>query len=262
LAINSTTAATKIWIQLLTGSLPADNDVITGGGSGATVTAELTGGTITTRSISQPFVGVSTGSALIGAYGLGVQTADLGASDLLTDLTNTTRQPPNNVTFTVSGLVSTEDRVLVGPESAGSLNVSQLSLNTSLTTDNITSVVVSTAIPTDTPSTGYIRVQDDAGVYRRLHYSSWSGSTFTIDTTDGNEDFLTVNATAANNVFIAYIDILATAVSESFTVVYNADRSLFVRVRDGGGTPIKTFETTATLGSGGGGTTAIRTSDA
>jgi hypothetical protein len=32
-------------------------------------------------------------------------------------------------------------------------------------------------------------------------------------------------------------------------------------VRDGGVTPIKTFETTATLGSGGGGTSAIRTPD-
>jgi len=37
---------------------------------------------------------------------------------------------------------------------------------------------------------------------------------------------------------------------------------LFIRVRDGAGTPIKTFETTGTLGSAGGSTTAIRTSDA
>jgi len=37
---------------------------------------------------------------------------------------------------------------------------------------------------------------------------------------------------------------------------------LFVRVRDGGASPIKQFETTATLGSNGGSATAIRTSDA
>jgi len=62
--------------------------------------------------------------------------------------------------------------------------------------------------------------------------------------------------------FISYIDELAGGTTATFTAVYNADRSLFIRVRDGGGTPIKTFETTGTLGSAGGSTTAIRTSDA
>ena len=41
-----------------------------------------------------------------------------------------------------------------------------------------------------------------------------------------------------------------------------ANRSLFIRVRDGAASPIKTFETTGTLGSAGGSSTAIRTSDA
>jgi len=44
--------------------------------------------------------------------------------------------------------------------------------------------------------------------------------------------------------------------------VYLQQRDLFVRVRDGGGSPIKTFETSASLGSGGGSATAIRTADA
>jgi len=48
---------------------------------------------------------------------------------------------------------------------------------------------------------------------------------------------------------------------EIFTGVYASDRSLFIRVRDGGSSPIKTFETTGTLGSSGGSATAIRTSD-
>lgn len=69
------------------------------------------------------------------------------------------------------------------------------------------------------------------------------------------------NATA-NSVFIAYIDKAAVSASESFTSVYLADRSIFIRVRDGAATPIKTFETTGTLGSAGGSATAIRTSDA
>ena len=70
------------------------------------------------------------------------------------------------------------------------------------------------------------------------------------------------NASNTNNVFVSYIDKLAASTSESFTSVYQANRDLFIRVRDGGVTPIKTFETTGTLGSAGGSSTAIRTSDA
>lgn len=53
------------------------------------------------RSVSSPFVGVSTGSALIGAFGFGVEATDLGASDKVFDLTGTQRVAPNNVTFSV-----------------------------------------------------------------------------------------------------------------------------------------------------------------
>ena len=75
------------------------------------------------------------------------------------------------------------------------------------------------------------------------------------------------DAIASNNpgVYIAYIDLLATGASEAFTLVYDADRNLFIRVRDGGtlgdSLSIKTFETTGTLGTAGGSATAIRTSD-
>ncbi len=254
LAINSTTASTKMWIQLLTGIAPVDNQVITGGQSTATATMNVT---IVERTLSFPFVGASTGSALIGAYGLGVEAEDLTASDKLFDLTNTQKVPPNSVTFTVNGLVIGEDRVLVGPESGGLLQVGQLVLNTSLTGAAVTSVVVTTAIPSDTPSTGTIRIELNSGIYRRVAYASFSGSTFTIASTDFTAD----NATSTNDVYISYVDKVATATSESFTVVYSSNRSLFVRVRDGGGTPIKTFETTGTLGSGGGSATAIRTTD-
>ena len=61
---------------------------------------------------------------------------------------------------------------------------------------------------------------------------------------------------------IAYIDELASATSSTFTAVYNADRDLVVKVRDGGASPIKEFITGATLGTNGGSVAAIRTSDA
>lgn len=261
-ADNSTASScTKIWIQLLTGTLPADNATITANG-GATVNAELTGGSIVERTVSTPFIGASTGSAIIGAFGVGIESTDVSASDTLFDLNNTQRVPPNNVTFTVNGLVSGEDRVLVTQNAAGDIDYDQLSLNTTLNGAGETSVVVTTTIPTDTPATGTIRIQNDEGLYRRVAYTSYTGSTFTIASTAFNGSGTTDPATAGNNVFISYVDELASGTSASFTGVYSSDRSLFIRVRDGAGTPIKAFETTGTLGSNGGSTTAIRTSDA
>ncbi len=254
LAINSAANPTKMWIQLLTGLPPTDNQVITGSTSGATCQVNVT---VTGRTLSFPFCGASTGSAIIGAYGLGIEPADLSASDKLTDLDNALHTPPNNVTFTVQGLVAAEDRVLVGPASGGNLLASQFTLATALVGAAEVAVVVNTAIPSDTPATGTIRIELNSGIYRRIAYTSYSGSTFTIAATSFAGD----NASIGNDVFISYIDKLAAASNESFTVVYAADRSLFVRVRDGGVTPIKTFETTATIGSGGGSATAIRTSD-
>ncbi len=265
LAIDSTTAGTKMWIQLLTGVVPNAN-TITGGTSGATATA----GTVTERTISKPFCGISTGSAIIGAYGFGIEVSDLTSSDKVTDLDNNVITPPNYVTNTVAGLVSGEDRVLVGPWDGSStdsngdpaIDKDQLSLATSLTADNITSVVVSEDIPSDTPSSGYIRVADDDGFERRLHYSSWDSKTFTIDTTDGNEDFATVNATAGNDVYIAYIDELASGSTASFTSVQSGTRQLVVIVRDGGSTPIKQFISSWSQTSSASTITAIRTTDA
>lgn len=267
LAIDSVTGGTTLWIQLLTGSSPSTGEVITGGTS--TATATVGAGDSTSRSISFPFVGQSTGSAIIGSYGLGIQTDDLANSDTLFTLSNNSINPPNNVTFSVNGLVASEDRVLVAPwdgvttdaEGNPAILESQLSLQTSLTTDNITSVQVSAPIPSDTPNTGTLRVVDDAGFDRRLEYSSYSNDTFIISSTDGQEDFAAINATAANNVYITYIDTLASSQTESFTGVYTSDRDLVVIVRDGGVSPIKQFITSSTFSSSNSSVTAIRTSD-
>jgi len=255
LAINSPTAATKMWIQLLTGVAPTDGQTITGGTSSATVAVNTT---VTERAVSTPFVGASTGSAIIGAFGLGIGADDLTSSDLVFDLTNTSITPPNIVTFSVFGVVSSEDRILVGPEDgSGGLDVDQLATSGTLNGAAVTTLTASTTIPTDTPSAGTIRVQRDSGTYSRIEYSSYSGAAFTITSTDFSSD----NVTSGNNVFVSYIDTVASAATETFTTVYSSDRTLFIRVRDGGVTPIKTFETTATLGSAGGSSTAIRTPD-
>lgn len=254
-AIDSVGTGTKMWLQLLTGVAPSASVTITGV-STATATNS---GTPTERTLSFPFCGASTGSAIIGSYGFGMGSTSLTASDKLFDLSNTQRVPPNYVTFTVSGLVNGEDRVLVGPKDTGSaIKYNQFTLNGTLSGATVTSVIVNIAIPTDTPATGTIRVLRNSGVYSRIAYTSYTGSTFTI----GSTDFSTDNATTGNNCFISYIDLMASASTASFTGVYLADRDLYVRVRDGASTPIKTFESPGTLGSAGGSASVIRTSDA
>jgi hypothetical protein len=169
------------------------------------------------------------------------------------------------VTFTVGGLVSSEDRVLVGPwngsatdaEGNPAIQVDQLSVNGAIT-GTVTSVVVVETIPSDTPSAGVIRVQLASGAYKRVPYTSYTGSTFTIGSTDFSGD----NAANGANVWVAYIDELASAASANFTSVYASNRNLVIKVRDGGASPIKEFITSGVLGSTGGSVTAIRTSDA
>jgi len=251
-----------LWIQLESGVIVTAGATITGTGSSATCVAQ-TGG-ITARTLSPVFMGQSTGSAIIGAYGLGIQAADLTASDKLFDLNNDLQEPPNNVTFTVSALEATEDYVLVGPKAAGDdFEFDQMLLETTLVGGTETSVVVGTGeVPADVPSpSGVLRVELDDGRYRRVAYTAVTGSTFTIASSDWSTPD---NATAGNNVMLAYIDELVPtgASTRTFTVVYDADRSLWVRVRDGGGTPIKTFESQGSLSTGGGATAAIRTTDA
>jgi hypothetical protein len=242
-----------MWIQLLTGVAPTTGELITATG-GMTVT---TTGAPVERTISFPACGVSTGSALIGAYGFGIEVLDLSAVDKVFDLTNTQRQAPNYVTFIVGNLVS-GDRVLVAPSSVGVLAPDQFALNGALTGATVTSVVVTGAIPTDTPATGAIRILRANGFYTRHAYSAWTGSTFTIT----SHDFSSNNAANGANVFIGYIDGVSSGTTMQFTSIYDSDRSLYVRVRNGTGTPpIKTYESTATLGSAGGSASTSRISD-
>jgi len=259
LAIDSETSGTQMWIQLLTGAIP-DNKEITGNFSAATAQS----GSVTSRTVSNVFSGVSTGSSIIGAYGLGLEATDVVATDKLFDLTNVEVVPPNNVVFSVLGLVVGEDRVMVGPEIAGGLDKSQFVTATILEGDAETGVTMATPIPSDTPVSGTIRIVNNSGFDRFVVYSSFSGSTFQFANAEDFSGFNELDhANVGSSSYITYIDRVATNTTESFTVVYNASRPLFIRVRDGDiASPIKTFETTGTLGSAGGSTTAIRTTDA
>jgi|TARA_Y100000310_G_scaffold127563_1_gene126699 hypothetical protein len=111
LALDDDGTTGNMYIQLLTGVAPTDNETITGGTSSAICSVN---GTPTSRTVPKSsLIGNYTGS-LVGAYGVGVDSGDLSSSDQVTDLSGTTQQPPNNVTIQVSGVVSGEDYVLVG----------------------------------------------------------------------------------------------------------------------------------------------------
>ena len=254
LAIDSTTAGTKMWIQLLTGVAPTDGQTITGNG-GATADVNVT---VVARTVQLPFVGSSTGAAILGAFGSGIESADLGQNDRPIDLTGTTRTPPNNITFTVGNTIST-DYVITANNSGGDFDFTQLATAATYNTAGITSVQMTASIPTDIPSSGTFRIELDTGAYRRITYSSFSGDTFTIPSTD----FSGANAvTAGNNAFVTYIDGLAGGTSIGVTYVYASDRTLFTRVRNATpGFEIKTFETTTLVGSGGATATVGRIDD-
>jgi hypothetical protein len=145
-----------LYVQLLTGVVPGNGVSVTQGAVSATTAGS---NAVTEKAISTPFCGASTGSSLVGAYGFSLEYADLAVNDKITALDGTTRQPPNNVTFTVSGIQSGW-RILVGPEDgSGGLKYDQLTLTSNLTGAAVTSIVVNESIPANTPTSGTLRIE-------------------------------------------------------------------------------------------------------
>lgn len=250
LAVDDQGTTGTMYIQLLTGTAPANGESITGGTSAATATVNSA---LVTRTLGDSFMASSSGTALTGAYGVGIQAADITWTDTLTDLSGTTQTPPHNVVFEVNNLVVGEDRLIVTNDNTSDIDYTQLSAAAGNSVGAGT-MVVKEAIPSDTPVSGTIRVYNGSR-YERVEYSSWSGSTFTLTGT------LPSTISEDANVFISYIDKLAASTTESFTVIYDADRTMFVRVRDGGATRIVTYEATGVMGTGGGSVNAVRTDD-
>jgi hypothetical protein len=254
-----------MWVQMLTGAPPIATNTISQTVPNA---ASATISTMTERTLSFPSCGQSTGSALLGGYGFGVETDDLTSNDKITALDNVQRNPPNNQVFYVNGVVSTEDYVLLGLKNAGGTDIDsgQFLLSTAITGAS-TSVVAkvgtetpgtSTKSSIDTPTTGTIRVEGDDGIYYRVSYTGFTVQASTITFTGCSS---CPTAAINNDVYISYIDKLADATSLNYSATYHSDRALFGRIRDGKTTPIKTFEGTGTFGSAGGSISVLRQSD-
>ena len=256
------TASNILYIQLLTGVVPGNAVVVTQGANTATTAAASA---VAEKSVSTPFSGASTGSSLVGAYGFSLEYVDLAVNDKIQALDGVTRQPPNNVTFTVNGVASGY-RVLVGPEDgAGALLYTQLSNTGLLSGVAVTSVVVDEVIPANTPASGNIRIQRVNGSYTLHPYSAVNTGTKTFTIT--SHDFSTNNASIGANIFISYIDAAATGITISYNTIQTASQTLFIEARFGGTGPnytdsIKPAKTTGTLSSTGGSATISPVSDA
>ena len=255
------TTSHVLYVQLLTGVVPGNAVTVTQGA----VTATTAGSNaVVEKPVSAPFCGASTGSSLVGAYGFTLEYADLAVNDKITALDGTTRQPPNNVTFTVNG-VQSGWYVMVAPYDAGNIDYNQLTLNGTLTGAAVTSVVVNEAIPANTASSGTIRIKRADGSYTRHPYSAVNTGTKTFTITSHN--FSTNNATTGTDVFISYIDQAASGTSISFNTVQSSTQTLYVEARFGGTGPnytdsIKPAKTSGVLGSSGGSATVSSVSDA
>lgn len=241
-----------LYCQRLTGDAPADNETITGGTSSATAAVN---GTPTTRLITTNLVGTFTGSDFNPTnVGITLEAADAAAGDLFFDLTATQQQPPNNQTGTVNTTVG--NTITVYPYDGSSVDAvgdpepdfDFLVLNTALTGATETAVVATASIPSWVPTSGIIRVTTNSGLHRDVSYTSWSGSTFTITSTDFSGD----NASSANGVMPAPIDKVAASPNESFAGIYSSPQEFVIKVTNGSGVTAKQPSiTTTTYGSGG-----------
>lgn len=258
LATTGTTTGTH-YIQLIKGKAPVDGLNM----YGMTSTNDWdVNGTPTARTVPKVFLGSYTGS-LIGAYGVGIDAADLLSTDTVEDLGGVTRYPPNNVTWYFYGLEA-GDRILVGKKAGGSdFDFTEMTLNTTLSGGAETYLDVGTGnIPADAPASGTLRVVLDDGRIRYVEYDSHDGDDqFTLGV--GYTDWSGANqATAGKGVMISFLDKAATGDTESFTIQYDAARTLWCRRRDGGASPKKTYEAQSALGASGGSATATIIDDA
>lgn len=210
---------------------------------------------------ASPF-GTFAGGKFFGAQGVWIE--NMAAADVqnyqLIDATGATRTPPNQQAITITNLLS-GDRVAVFRTTSGTIIDKGMYTAASGNNSGNSTFVVNQTIPSDTPTSGSIRIVDtsDTSATRevRYTYTSWSGSTFSGVSPTLDRTYTATDDTA----YVPFIDTTAGSTSQAVTVVYSTNRTILLRVRRKAATPILPFETTGTFGSTGYSTSAIRTTD-
>lgn len=160
----------------------ANTNTLTSG----TTTATISGVPDTITASKQAPFGTFAGGQFFGARGVWISNyAGADANNFtLIDSTNTTQDPPASIAVIVNGVVA-GDRVSVfrASDTSGTIDKTYLtSHNTSNTVGNV-ALVTTTTIPSDTPTSGQLRVVNNPNpTEHRFRYASWSGTIFTLVT--------------------------------------------------------------------------------
>lgn len=256
----------NVYLQHLTGLAPVNAQSLFGATSNQSIDVN---GVISTRTINNQYIGVYTGTNYQTNFGLGVDATDAIVGDKLPNLLGATQEPPNNQTGAVTG-IKEGDAVTCYPWNGVAVDVNgdalptfdEMTLGTALTTASTQINVGAGNIPTNTPSTGFLRVERDSDSNLDLiEYSAHDGDA--IFTLVGTAPSV---ASLANTVMRALIDETAGVgiTSLSFTAVYGAPAmDVAITVKNGSATngPIKPYPTTANFGTGGFSVGATRTDD-
>lgn len=189
-----------------------------------------------------PF-GTYAGGKFFGARGVwlkNVPSADIKNFQLI-DADGDVQNPPNQITATVSGLVS-GDRVgifeLTGV--GGSINKTKYTSHATLNTVGGNTFECTANIAAGTPTAGYLRVVYAAGVEDLYTYTSWSGKIFS-----GVSPVLARTYDSGDTAYVPILDKQAALASEYNTLIYSADVPVLVKVRKYGILPFE-IETTIT----------------
>ena len=204
-----------------------------------------------------PF-GTFAGGTFFGARGVWITNYAANQVFQLIDADGDTQDPPNLVYIEVTGLVS-GDRVLVAVLTGvgGDIEKDTYTGAASGNGSGDTDFVVQESIASDTPDSGWFRVGNGDGTEDRYSYSSWSGSTFTLDSFE-HPFGLGRTYNSSENVWVPLIDIETVSDRENNSLIYSADIPVRIRVRKKGIIP---FEIDGTVSSTGLSQAAIRTTD-
>ena len=252
----------NLYYQAVVGLDPVAGQRVEGATSGATCNVV---GSVATRTINNQFIGIYTGTNFQTNFGIGIDPSDAILGDLNANLLGVQQGVPNNQQGQITGVVI-GDRVTVYPWDGSTVDLNgdavpdfdQMALDVALTGGAVTSVDVN-AIPDNTPASGQLRITLNSGVRRLVPYTSFTGSVFTIPSTDFSGD----NASISNGVMIAYIDETAIATSVSYTAIKGASNTqVTATVRRGSNQPIVPFKANPIFGATGFSVGAIRNSDA
>lgn len=234
--------STEMWIHILTGVNPVDGDTITGTSATNDVNAS-----VTSLIPSPNHLGVFTG-AWIGDYGVGFATAELTVADSVKPLDNSgPLSPPNNVPLSVTVNGTTNAHVILAIKDGATGGIDETQYTVATATNATSSFIISEAIASDTPPSGWILVKEGT-TFEPIEYDSWSGSTFTTTSPLGQ------TYTAAKDVIIPffYDNVPTDGGNASSSLIYTSDIDAVGWVRHGdAATPHKPVSIAGTIGSAG-----------